>query len=366
MITVEDITTIPEFLGIREEWNCLLAESRSDSFFLRWEWLYNWWSFYGKGMELKILLLRKDGKLRGIAPLYVTCGRLVRTLSFLGSFHVGSDYLDFILHRDFEEALLDRLFLYLKKEFRGWDVLEVMDMPADSITAAYIRGQDTFTRFEREPTICPYLNLPATWEALERSFSTNMRQAARRKKKKFINEFDGKFVEITDARDLDRAFASLMTLSIARFREKGIASPFDDEKFRGFHSKLISELFKNKMLRLFFLNINGEDIAFLYNFKYRDRYLFYQSGFSTDWAMISPGVVIFALSIERAIQEGMKEFDFLRGNEKYKKRWTKEFRSNIFIQLFNTGAKNDVMRRAISMRSDIKRTLRNLMPTKQD
>jgi len=364
MIKVEELTTAQKFLEIREEWNCLLSKCRSDSFFMSWDWLYNWWQFYGSGMDLKILLLRQDGKLRGIAPLCISFEKISRMLNFIGYSHVGSDCLDFIFYKNFEEALLERFFLYIREEFKEWDIFTVTDLPPNSMTTSYVRTQKIFTMIEQEPRICPYLSLPDTWEDLERSFGSNLRYDTRRKKRKFINEFNGKFVEITDIGDLDRAFASMLRLSAARFKEKGLTSPFEDKRFRGFHRKLMSDLFNKDMLRLFTLNIDGKDIAFLYNFKYLDSYLFYQSGFSPRWGKISPGVVIFTLSIEKAIQEGMKEFDFLRGDEAYKKRWTKEFRKNNIIQLFNSGVKNDVMRRAMSMSSNIKRTIKKMVSVK--
>ncbi|HEY4593430.1 MAG TPA: GNAT family N-acetyltransferase, partial [Thermoanaerobaculia bacterium] len=48
---------------------------------------------------------------------------------------------------------------------------------------------------------------------------------------------------------------------------------------------------------------------------------FYQSGFDPAHSALSPGTLLVAQAIRRAIEEGKTAFDFLRGDEPYKRRW---------------------------------------------
>jgi CelD/BcsL family acetyltransferase involved in cellulose biosynthesis len=48
---------------------------------------------------------------------------------------------------------------------------------------------------------------------------------------------------------------------------------------------------------------------------------FYQAGFDPEHSSISPGTLLVAGTIRRAIEEGKTTFDFLRGDEPYKRRW---------------------------------------------
>jgi CelD/BcsL family acetyltransferase involved in cellulose biosynthesis len=53
----------------------------------------------------------------------------------------------------------------------------------------------------------------------------------------------------------------------------------------------------------------------------RGRAYAYISGFDPEWARYSLGTLLIAFAIERAIDEGCREFDFLRGREQYKYGW---------------------------------------------
>jgi hypothetical protein len=68
--------------------------------------------------------------------------------------------------------------------------------------------------------------------------------------------------------------------------------------------------------------LDGQYQAVLYCFTYLDRTCYYQGGFEPTLARLSLGTVLTALSIRRAIEENRSQFDFLRGDEPYKERWT--------------------------------------------
>ena len=67
------ISITEDFILLKEKWNLLLSVSSADNFFLRWEWLWNWWEvFRTSNMELCILLIEKEnGEVVGIAPFYL-------------------------------------------------------------------------------------------------------------------------------------------------------------------------------------------------------------------------------------------------------------------------------------------------------
>src|SRR4051794_38133681 len=98
---IERIQTVARFAEMREEWNALLRGSTSDCVFLTHEWLSLWWKHLSEGRTLSILTARHDGKLVGLMPLALRAAQytrmIPRSLEFLGSGVVGSDYLDVIV-----------------------------------------------------------------------------------------------------------------------------------------------------------------------------------------------------------------------------------------------------------------------------
>ena len=55
---------------------------------------------------------------------------------------------------------------------------------------------------------------------------------------------------------------------------------------------------------------------------YGGRFYFYQHGYDERYAAHSVGLVLMALTIRAAIDEGAHEFDMLWGTESYKSLWT--------------------------------------------
>ena len=98
----------------------------------------------------------------------------------------------------------------------------------------------------------------------------------------------------------------------------------------------------NDWLRLCFLKIKGYYIASLYIFKYGGKYYYYQSGFDPDWEKLSPGFLLFSYCIENAISEGIKEFDFLQGEEEYKYLWTNKTRTNLNVKVYRKFFRNAI------------------------
>jgi CelD/BcsL family acetyltransferase involved in cellulose biosynthesis len=72
------------------------------------------------------------------------------------------------------------------------------------------------------------------------------------------------------------------------------------------------------------LEIGCEREAVLLAFHWTGTASYYQMGWNPDGAIQSPGVILLAESIEQSIREGLSKYDFLRGDEEYKQKWTSQ------------------------------------------
>lgn len=91
-------------------------------------------------------------------------------------------------------------------------------------------------------------------------------------------------------------------------------------------------------MRLFVLRLNGAPAAAFYGFTYDGTCSFLQRGFDPQFHRPSVGQVLLSLSIERAIDEGAREYDFLSGNDGYKDLWVKTSRPLINVTACPPGA----------------------------
>ena len=69
------------------------------------------------------------------------------------------------------------------------------------------------------------------------------------------------------------------------------------------------------------VHVDGRVISCHFGFREQHRLLWYKPTFDVAWANYAPGKVHIALAAQRSITEGLSEFDFMQGNEPYKRLW---------------------------------------------
>jgi len=75
-------------------------------------------------------------------------------------------------------------------------------------------------------------------------------------------------------------------------------------------------------------------VAVMYGFLDNRTFSFYQHGFDEAYQQHSIGLVLMAMSIRAAIDEGAAEFDMLWGVEPYKFLWARDTRELRNVHLF--------------------------------
>ena len=115
------------------EWSELLNDSDADCLFLTGEWLETWWRHFARDKwTLNLVTIRRQSHLLGIMPLFTrprTFGGLItcRSMEFLGTGLVGSDYLDAIIRRGEEEHVSRALIEFFE---RGRPLLTLSEFSA--------------------------------------------------------------------------------------------------------------------------------------------------------------------------------------------------------------------------------------------
>ncbi len=307
------------------EWNALVEEGISDVPFLRYEYLSSWWHTCGGGewgqAELALISAREEGRLVGIAPLFLSVHDGRPVLLLLGSIEI-SDYLDLIVRpadlSRFLSALLDYLETFRPADWRGLDWYNLPDvsptLPALKADSAY-RGW-TCTEDIYHPT--PTVVLPGNFEAYLASVDKKQRHEIRRKVRRAEDSGRGvRWHIVRDEATLDAeidAFLTLMEMDESKAK-------FLSDVMRSQMRATIHTAFRHGWLWLAFLEIDGQKAAAALNFDYRNRLWGYNSGVDRRFMDLSPGWVLLAYVLEWAAENGRSEFDFMRGDEEYKYRF---------------------------------------------
>jgi CelD/BcsL family acetyltransferase involved in cellulose biosynthesis len=365
---IETIEDVRSFEKLRGEWDELLQASTSNSFFLTWEWLYPLWKHFSGSRQLCIVTLRSGGRLVAIAPLASRFRRLARvvpfrSLEFIGTDKVCSDYLDLIIRRGHEPEAFQALGEYLGREAA---VLEMVDVKRSGCLAARLTeglSRHGWRLSEGTTDTCPFVNLSGhSWESYLLSLTANHRGDFGRKLRNLHKHFDVRFEQARSPAEAREGLARVVALHNMRWRERGDSDAFDRPELIAFHKDATEFALERGWLRLFVLSLDGQPVASLYGFRYHRTFYFLQSGFDPSYAKHSVGMITLGLTIKSAIDEGAEEYDLLRGAEPYKFRWTRETRDLGRLVVFPPRLPAFLYQRAQSVGRAAKTVVRRALP----
>lgn len=325
-LQAEIVTTTRGFYALAAEWSDLLENSPTDNPFLSHQWLGTWWEIYGSGELLIIAVRAADRTLVGLLPLHrakVFDPFPVVMVRFMGSSQVSSDFLECIVRRGWEESVYHVCLNVLQQKNIRWDVLMLQDMHQDSSFCRYLTvANSKGMKILQDPgKSCPYLMLPDSWEQMLDRLSKKVRQRVGYHRRALARMGNVELEPLTNSADLQQGLADMVRLRQDRMNQKGLPASKVNEKYIQFHNLLMPRFQVDNRLQLYFLKIDGQRIAYLYLFSGSDNVYFYQTGFDREWSRHSVGFVLLGMVIEKMIENGFKQFEFLRGDEPYKYGW---------------------------------------------
>lgn len=337
---VERLETPEALEPIRDEWNDLLRTSWSDCLFLTWEWLHTWWKHSAHDRELAVHTVRYGRDLLGVAPFMVGSSRScpgvdVRAAQFLGSGNVGSDYLDLIVRPARRAQTIAALAEALAGARRVVDLTQLRLGVSSARELADRLERRGWRSLRARTAICPYIALEGhTFESYLETLGPSHRYNFRRRLRQLHRGFEVRLQRVETEAERREAIEVLMGLHHGRFSTRGGSDAFHTPALIAFHRELSEVALRRGWLRLFVLRLDGRPAAALYGFRYGTRFLFYQAGFDAAFAKHSVGLVTMGLAIQAAIEEGVREYDLLHGDEQYKSLWARSTHELERIELF--------------------------------
>lgn len=339
LATTPEVTTrVAETLRrVRADWEALIPSADESSVFATAEWMSLWCELQGGGVEPYIIEARRPGALVGLAPLARVVGRLgpiaLRTVRFMGG-GVGADHLDFIVAAEGADETRALLVGHLLDDATEWDVVHLL-RASDRLAACVARMAGTRPEFHfviTEADVAPVLQLPTRWTELTRLLSSGLPSKVAYYERRIKKDHGSAAVErVTSSEELGEAWDDLVRLHGSRWEARGRPGAFADPRFSAFHRRFAEAALRRGWLRFYRLRIDRTCVAALYCLSMGGRVSFIQGGFDPEWQRYSVGTLTVAHAIKQAIAEGAREFDFLRGVEPYKMRWTTHLRKDMNI-----------------------------------
>ena len=327
-----EICRAAEMAALEPEWQRLASACPTATVFQTYEWNAAWWRHFGNtpGRRLRVVTFRDaDGVLVGLAPLMTSFwyATSLRRLSFLGT--GTSDYLDVLAMPGWERFVAGSLYEYLETT-GGWQIADFQQLRDGSFLREHCPSEASrLTVLDVRGEACPYLPLPQTWEMLLQGLGKKTRTNVGYYDRALHKVYEVALGPVTDGSELDDELSRLFELHERRWNQRWLPGVFAGRRVQAFHRDVARRLLNRDWLRLFYLRLDGVTQASLYCFGYGNRLCYYQGGFEPTLARLSLGTVLTARAMQAAIAEERQVFDFLRGDEPYKAKWTGESQFNL-------------------------------------
>jgi CelD/BcsL family acetyltransferase involved in cellulose biosynthesis len=308
-------TSVSELTAIEAEWRALAISQPSASYFVSPDWVLSWWETEGDGAHVEAGVWRDDaGRLEAVVPLARYPHRLhpvapltVPTWTNLGSGVGAADHCGWAVRASRAEDV--RAWL-AGKLASGSMILDSLDPEAGA--ALVPAGAQAIAS-----SACPRVAIPAAEAEIGGSAKFRKQLRAYRRK---IERLGVTFRWIGPAEMTADVVDTVLDLHETRRAAAGWASMFNPDR-AALHRRLIERSTASGGPAAVLAERDGQPVAVLYGFRWRDVFAYYQTGWVADLAAANLATVLVAEAIRLAGADGATMFDFLRGAEAYKYRF---------------------------------------------
>jgi CelD/BcsL family acetyltransferase involved in cellulose biosynthesis len=219
-----------------------------------------------------------------------------------------------------------------------------------------------WTTAETQINVCPYIKLGGyTWDSYLETMGPLVRKGIKRYFRNLPAAFDVRVDCVQTAAEAQPALDVAMNLHHQRWHSGRKSEAFQSDSDIAFHREFVQHAAERGWLRLFVMYLNETPAAALYGLRYGTTFYFYQSGFDPAYRKHSVGAATMAISVKRAIEEGVLEYDFLHGAEEYKFHWTQETSNLARIELHPPRVRAWVYKQAIGFNRAARQMVRRVL-----
>jgi CelD/BcsL family acetyltransferase involved in cellulose biosynthesis len=323
------VVSVRPYNEIEADWE-RLALALDAPPFLRPGWIRAWDDAFGSGNG-EALTRMEDGELVGVAPV-MTARRRVHSPTNWHTPQFGVLSADPATRRVLGRALLERVSQRLELRFLERDDLLISVLRGD----ARKRGMATHQRVIARS---PYVPIRGTWAEYEAGLSKNLRKNLRRRRRQLETRGDVSVTMHTGGAGLEGQLESAFAIEASGWKgERGTAIQSQSHT-RAFYSRIAQWAAQTGELRLAFLRVDGEPIAFDLALESGAVHYSLKSSYDEAYRWFGPGAELTRALIERAFQLDLDRFDLLGGVDDFKRAWAGDHaREMVVFQAFAPGA----------------------------
>jgi hypothetical protein len=262
----------------------------------------------------------ENGEPCGIAPLIVRQGKTTR-LEFFGQNKAYGEYLDFIVPGGRESQVTPEICKKIA-ELHGlgvWHNMNLAVIREDSANFPHITNslrQHGIEINQSAARFCPFVQLPISWEFYLTQKSGKLRKQIEYNERRLARHGSAVIEFPSNIEQVDEFFDDLIYLHNQRWDKA------PDNVFFDFHRRIAHRFFPLNRLLLARLRLGQTIVAAKYDFIFDNKVWGYQGGWLTEFGKLEVGSILLCEIFKHCIHQGIREYDFLEGDDWYKRRWS--------------------------------------------
>jgi CelD/BcsL family acetyltransferase involved in cellulose biosynthesis len=310
--TLEIIRTNDGLAALQSEWKDLYLRSAPRNPFLSHAWTDACWQAQNADAELFLAALRDSGRLVAVAPLCVQKRAGFRLLRFIADDR--SDYLGFLCESGIaglEQQLLDHVLA----TSREWDLALLRDL-TDSYTRLHTVALPAAFRSHRIEWIrAPYCKAEGDWDSFHKSGPSWFREM-RKRSRRFSR--DGHRAECFKGLEAVKHLDDVAEIEAHSWKRREQSMRLQVGEGREILQRAFETLGTRGEMELWLAFVEDRPVAFQIDFVMDDRVWHYQCAYDERYRHTRAGSILTYKALEEAWQRGVREFDYLSGEEGYK------------------------------------------------
>jgi CelD/BcsL family acetyltransferase involved in cellulose biosynthesis len=340
--SIETVSTEEALSSLEADWNRLSNAAKSPNIFVSFDWFCAWAKHVihqeqPARIQPNILLLKKNRTVTGIVPLILRnvsrFGFHLRKLEFVTN---HADYNDLVLGDD-SESQTEAVVSFLAQSAAKWDVIDLRDLRDTGNTIAHIEGAlvraGLHYRLIPEDARCLYMPISGPW-------SETMKQKHLRFARRAYCSFEersseGFTVRVVDNPQLEAGLLERMIVVEAQKHVDGKLSLPVLGQYPEVFQALFNRLGPSGSVKVVLVEQRDRLVAWRLLYRCGDKLWDHLTAYDHSFSSLSPGTILICAAIDDGFANGLSEFDFLRGEESYKLRWTSKLRQNYRLLIWN-------------------------------
>lgn len=317
----EVVTEWNRFLSLREPWERLRERVPGFTLYQSHAWLRTWWEHLAGQRRLFVPCVWQGERLVAAAPLCTQPGWLgplpTRTLQFIAA--EQGDFGRMLIDPEHDGEALWNLIAAGRRG--AWNVADLRYVPEDGFggsAAVPVPGIRHLLQAQECNRWVKFAGRP--WrECVKKPMRHNVERQLRRLQAEGPVAFE-RADSLPAARSL---LAELVQLHIAQWAARGETSVYSLPGHPAWADAAVCRLLEEGSLYLCRLHRDGQTIIAGWAFLERGHLLLYQYAYDAQFAAYSPAGLLMAAIMDDMEANGLGGlFDFGRGDEDYKSRWT--------------------------------------------